>query len=189
MDSVNSIDRLDTIEDRRKFLMNLICFATCIEGLFFFAAFAYVYYLRSKGLLSGLASGTNWVFRDESCHIDFAYKVIDIVREEQPELFDERLNDMIKVMMEEAIQCELTFAQDILSQGLAGLSLKDMKTYLQFIADQRLDRLLIAPQYKVKNPFGFMELQDTQELTNFFERRVSAYQTGVTGDVTFDETF
>lgn len=189
MDSIHELHRLNTIEDRRKFLMNLICFATCIEGLFFFAAFAYVYYLRSKGLLSGLASGTNWVFRDESCHIDFAYKVIEIVRQEEPALFDDRMNDMIKVMMEDAIQCELTFSQDILSQGLAGLSQRDMKTYLQFIADQRLERLYIPAQYKVKNPFGFMELQDTQELTNFFERRVSAYQVGVSGDVTFDEHF
>ena len=34
-----------------------------------------------------------------------------------------------------------------------------------------------------------MELQDVQELSNFFERRVSAYQVGVTGDVAFDEAF
>jgi ribonucleoside-diphosphate reductase beta chain len=189
MDSVNDLEQLNTLEDKRKFLMNLICFATCIEGLFFFGAFAYVYFLRSKGLLNGLASGTNWVFRDESAHIDFAMEVIKVAREEEPALFDDRMNDMIKVMVEEAIQCELTFAQEILSQGLAGLSLKDMKTYLQFIADQRLDRLQIPAVYKVKNPFGFMELQDTQELTNFFERRVSAYQVGVSGDVSFDESF
>ncbi len=189
MDSIHSLESLNTTEDKRKFLMNLICFATCIEGLFFFGAFAYVYYLRSKGLLSGLASGTNWVFRDESCHIDFAMKVIDIVRDEQPELFDERMADMVKVMIEEAIQTELTFAQEFLDSGLPGLSLRDMKTYLQFSGDQRLERLGIPAVYKVKNPFSFMELQDTQELTNFFERRVSAYQVGVTGDVTFDENF
>src|SRR6185503_9657571 len=69
IDSINQLERLETKEDRRKFLLNLICFAACIEGLFFFAAFAYVYFLRSKGLLHGLASGTNWVFRDESCHM------------------------------------------------------------------------------------------------------------------------
>jgi len=34
-----------------------------------------------------------------------------------------------------------------------------------------------------------MELQDVQELSNFFERRVSAYQLGVTGDVSFDDDF
>ena len=64
-----------------------------------------------------------------------------------------------------------------------------MRTYLQYIADLRLERLGIGHQFNVKNPFGFMELQDTQELTNFFERRVAAYQVGVTGNVSFDETF
>jgi ribonucleoside-diphosphate reductase beta chain len=34
-----------------------------------------------------------------------------------------------------------------------------------------------------------MDLQDVQELANFFERRVSAYQVGVTGSVVFDEAF
>lgn len=189
MESVNELDQLNTIEDRRRFLMNLICFATCIEGLFFFGAFAYVYFLRSKGLLNGLATGTNWVFRDESCHIDFAYQVIDIAVREQPELMDSRMRDLVCAMLDEAIQCELLFAKDVLEQGVAGLSLKDMKTYLQFIADQRLERLGIPARYNVKNPFSFMELQDAQELANFFERRVSAYQVSVTGDVSFDEKF
>jgi ribonucleoside-diphosphate reductase beta chain len=72
---------------------------------------------------------------------------------------------------------------------VAGLSAKDMRTYLQFIADQRMARIGIPQQFGVKNPFDFMELQDTQELANFFERRVSAYQMGVSGNVSFDESF
>jgi len=40
-----------------------------------------------------------------------------------------------------------------------------------------------------RNPFPFMDLQDVQELTNFFERRVSAYQVGVQGEVSFDHAF
>ncbi len=189
IDSINELETLETIEDRRKFLMNLICFASCIEGLFFFAAFAYVYFLRSKGLLAGLATGTNWVFRDESMHIAFANEVINTVRKEEPELFNEQMNEMIIQMMEDAIDCEMSFAKDILDQGVAGLSLKDMRQYLEFVADQRLEALHIAPRYNVKNPFSFMELQDMQELANFFERRVSAYQMGVTGAVAFDEAF
>lgn len=189
MDSINELERLETLEDRRKFMMNLICFATCIEGLFFFAAFAYVYFLRSKGLLAGLAAGTNWVFRDESMHIAFATEVIRVARTEEPELFNEQMDDMITQMIEDAIECEMTFAEDILQLGVAGLSIKDMRQYLEYVADMRLESLNIPPRYNVKNPFGFMELQDAQELTNFFERRVSAYQVGVTGQVTFDEAF
>jgi ribonucleoside-diphosphate reductase beta chain len=189
MDSIHDLERLETLEDRRKFLMNLICFAGTIEGLFFFAAFAYVYFLRSKGLLNGLATGTNWVFRDESAHIDFAFKVIDIALEEEPQLFDERMKEMVITMFKEAIDCEMTFASEFLDQGMAGLSSRDMRTYLEYIADTRLERLGIPHQFGAKNPFSFMELQDTQELTNFFERRVAAYQVGVTGNVSFDESF
>ncbi len=189
MDSINDLESLDTIEDRRKFLMNLICFATCIEGLFFFAAFAYVYFLRSKGMLSGLASGTNWVFRDESMHIAFASQVIETVRKEEPELFNEQMQDMVVQMMEDAIDCEMTFAEDLVSNGIAGLSLGDMRQYLEYITDQRLEALNIAPRYNTKNPFSFMELQDMQELANFFEKRVTAYQTGISGQVSFDESF
>lgn len=189
MDSINSLDRIETVEDRRKFLMNLICFANCIEGLFFFAAFAYVYFLRSKGLLAGLATGTNWVFRDESMHIAFASEVVQTARREEPGLFNAQMADMVVQMMEDAIECEMAFAEDILSQGVAGLSVRDMRQYLEFVADQRLEALSIPARYKSKNPFSFMELQDMQELANFFERRVSAYQTGVSGAVSFDESF
>lgn len=189
IDSINTLERLETVEDRRRFLLNMICFAGVVEGLFFFGAFAYVYFLRSKGLLNGLATGTNWVFRDESGHIDFAYQVIDTALQEEPTLFDDRMKDMVIAMFKEAIDCEMAFANDILDHGVAGLSGKDMRTYLEYIADQRMERLGIPHQFNVKNPFGFMELQDTQELTNFFERRVAAYQVGVSGNVSFDESF
>lgn len=189
MDSINKLDKIQTKEDQRKFLMNLTCFSACIEGLFFFAAFAYVYFLRSKGLLAGLATGTNWVFRDESMHIQFANEVILTARKEDPSLFNDQMSEMIVQMIEEAIECEMLFAEDILSMGIAGLSLKDMRQYLEFVADQRLEALHISPRFNTKNPFPFMELQDMQELANFFERRVSAYQIGVSGNVSFDETF
>lgn len=189
IDSVNSLDKLRTKEDRKGFLLNLICFAACIEGLFFFAAFAYVYFLRSRGLLHGLAAGTNWVFRDESCHMNFAFEAINTIRKEDPSLFDKDLEKDIYAMMEDAIACEMVFAEDLLNMGIAGLSIKDMREYLQFVANQRLTALGLPEAYKANNPFQFMELQDVQELTNFFERRVAAYQVGVEGTVSFGEDF
>ncbi|MEZ5373253.1 MAG: ribonucleotide-diphosphate reductase subunit beta [Microthrixaceae bacterium] len=187
--SISELDELRTREDRKAFLLNLICFASCIEGLFFFAAFAYVYFLRSKGLLNGLAGGTNWVFRDESMHMNFALAVIDQVREEEPDLFDDDLEAQVRQMMTEAVECEYAFAEDLLSQGVTGLSLADTREYLQFVADQRLEALGYAPKWGSRNPFGFLDLQDVQELTNFFERTVASYQVGVEGTVGFDDDF
>ena len=189
IDSLSELRRLETGADRRAFLLNLICFAACIEGLFFYGAFAYVYFLRSRGLLNGLASGTNWVFRDESMHMAFAFDVVDTVRAQEPGLFDADLADRVRDMLAEAVECEVQFAADLLGPGLPGLSLASMREYLQHVADRRLTRLQIEPLYGSANPLQFMELQDVQELSNFFERRVSAYQVGVTGQVAFDEDF
>jgi ribonucleoside-diphosphate reductase beta chain len=189
MDEVHHLDQITTSDERRRFLMNLICFATCIEGLFFFAAFAYVYFLRSKGLLNGLADGTNWVFRDESCHMNFALEVVNTVRREEPELFDAQLESDIRAMLRDAVECEYQFAADVLADGVPGMSLGDTREYLQYVADTRLHLLGYHSEFGSKNPFSFMELQDVQGLSNFFERTVSSYQTGISGDVSFDEDF
>lgn len=189
IESLHQIRALDSRERRREFLKNLICFAACVEGLFFFAAFAYVYFLRSRGLLHGLAGGTSWVFRDESAHMAFAFEVIRVVRAEEPSLFDSELEADVRQMLAEAVDCELSFAEDLLGTGIAGLSLGDVRQYLEYVADQRLSALGLEKQYGARNPFSFMDLQDVQEIANFFERRVSAYQVGVSGDVAFDAAF
>ncbi|WP_116070634.1 ribonucleotide-diphosphate reductase subunit beta [Asanoa ferruginea] len=189
IDSVFALRELKTRDDRRAFLLNLICFAACIEGLFFYGAFAYVYFLRSRGLLHGLASGTNWVFRDESMHMAFAFDVVDVVRAEEPDLFDDEMAASVRRMLAEAVDCEAQFAEDLLGGGVPGLSATDMRTYLEHVADRRLAQLGLPELYGAKNPFDFMALQDVQELSNFFERKVSAYQVGVTGSVTFDDDF
>jgi ribonucleoside-diphosphate reductase beta chain len=189
IDSIQELNKIETRTQRRQFLMNLITFAAAVEGLFFFAAFAYVYYLRSRGLLHGLATGTNWVFRDESAHMQFAFEVVKQVREQEPDLFDAELQRDVVQMLEEAVEAETLFAQDLLGEGLAGLSLRDVRSYLEYVADQRLEQLDMPKHYGSKNPLSFMELQDVQELTNFFERRVASYQVGVTGEVTLDGAF
>jgi len=187
--SIGSLTALTTRAERRQFVLNLIAFAACVEGLFFFAAFAYVYFLRSRGRLHGLAAGTSWVFRDESAHMAFAFAVVATVRREEPELFDAELERDVRAMLADAIACETLFAEDLLGSGIAGLSLADVRQYLAYVADQRLATLGFAKQHGAKNPFDFLDLQDVQEVTNFFERRVSAYQVGVVGEVVLDGAF
>jgi ribonucleoside-diphosphate reductase beta chain len=189
MDSLEHVGKLETVADRRAFLLNVICFAACIEGLFFYGAFAYVYFLRSRGLLHGLASGTNWVFRDESMHMAFAFDVVETARREEPDLFDDDLAEQVRQMLTEAVDAEVAFAEDLLAQGVSGLSLNDMRSYLEHVADRRLAQLGLCQMYGSPNPFTFLELQDVQELSNFFERRVSAYQAAVPGNVSFEEDF
>lgn len=192
MDSINELDKLDTDQKKKQFVQNLICFAACVEGLFFFGSFAYVYFLRNKGLLPGLAAATNWVFRDETTHIDAAMAAIQVIREEYPHLFDEQLRRATENMIDEAIEVEMAFCADALSFGVSGISPNMMKDYLMYCADNRLVQLGYPKKYLTKNPFPFMVLQDVQSLTNFFEKRVTEYQKGFSATkqaVVFDEAF
>jgi ribonucleoside-diphosphate reductase beta chain len=189
MDSIQRLDKLETREQRQQFLLNLICFAGCVEGLFFFGAFAYVYFLRSRGLLHGLAGGTNWVFRDESAHMAFAFETVRTIRREEPGLFDADMTRAVSQMFDEAVVCETQFAEDLLGRGVVGLSVSEVRRYLEYCADQRLTTLGLPKLYGTRNPLTFMDLQDVQEVTNFFERRVSAYQVGVVGEVSLDSAF
>lgn len=83
--------------------------------------------------------------------------IIDTVRQEEPDLFDQTLARQIEAMIAEAVEVEMAFVHDMLADRVPG-------------------------RYGSRNPFGFMELQDVQELSNYFERTVSAYQVGVTFD-------
>lgn len=189
IDKLVTIDRIRSQQDKKDVLLGMIVFGCAIEGLFFMGAFAYVYYLRSKGLLPGLGEGTDWVFRDESMHMRFQFGIIDIVRREEPDLFDVELEAQVKTMMEEAIQCEMQFTRDALELGIMGFSEADMLQFLRFSADMRLERLGYSKVYNVTNPFDFMLLQSLQPLVNFFERRVTEYQADTEGTVSFDEDF
>jgi len=192
MDSINEINDLSSEANKRQFILNLICFAACVEGLFFFGSFAYVYYLRSKGLLPGLASATNWVFRDESMHIEATMQVIQQLRAEYPQCFDKAMETQVQAMIDEALDCEMAFCRDALSFGVTGLSSALMRQYLEYVADQRLVSLGFQKKFHCKNPFSFMVLQDVQPLTNFFEKRVTEYQKGLNmrqDAMNFEESF
>ena len=148
IDSINQLTGdSHSRKTRRNFLLNLICFACCIEGLFFFAAFAYVYFLRSRGLLHGLATGTNWVFRDESAHIEFAFEVIRTVREQEPDLFDTIMEASSRGNAEGGGGVRNGFRARRAEPRRQRFSPTDMREYLQYVADRRLEALGIAPVF------------------------------------------
>jgi ribonucleotide reductase beta subunit family protein with ferritin-like domain len=113
---------------------------------------------------------------EEAVHVQFYLTLLDTYLPDH----DERAK---------AFAAELAFARDLCGDGIGGMTAGRMREYLEYVADRRLTRLGLPIRYGTANPFAFMEFQDVQELANFFERRVSAYQVAVEGDVSFDEAF
>ncbi len=92
------------------------------RGLFFFGAFAYVYFLRLAGSAARARRSDQLGVRDESADMSFAFEVIRTVRREQPELFDAEWATAVREMISSAVDCEALFAEDVLSGGVVGMT-------------------------------------------------------------------
>ena len=172
---------IDSVDD---YATRLVAFA-CVEGIFFSGSFCAIYWVKKRGLLPGLTFSNELISRDESLHTEFA---VALYHKLQNKLTD----DAIIAIIKEAVDIETEFICEALPCALIGMNARDMKQYIQFVADRLAVQLGLSKIYKVTNPFDFMELISLEGKTNFFEKKVSEYSKPMNQDaskITFDEEF
>ncbi len=165
----------------QKFLENIIVFSLIMEGIFFYSAFAVMFSFQRQGKLIGSAEQIQYIMRDESQHLNFGIELVNTIKQEQPELWTEEFQQKIIALVKQAVALEYTFAADCFPKGIMGMNADGFKKYIEHIADRRLQRIGLPAQYGSPNPFPWMsEAIDLSKEKNFFETRVTEYQTGGT---------
>lgn len=161
-------------------IKNMVSQYIVMEGIFFYCGFASVLSMGRRNKMPGVCEQFQYILRDESVHLNFGVDTINQIRIENPELFDAQLMADIKQMIISGTLLEIAFAYDTAPRGILGYNASSMEDYLKFIADRRLEQLGIAPFFNIKNnPFQWMsEMMDLRKEKNFFETRVTDYQTG-----------
>jgi len=150
------------------FAERLIAFAA-VEGIFFSGSFAAIFWLKKRGLMPGLTFSNELISRDEGLHCDFACLLFSLLK-------NRPLQETIIKIITEAVTIEQEFLTEALPVSLIGMNADLMKQYIEFVADRLLVALGCPKEYKVENPFDFMDLISLQGKTNFFEKRVGEYQ-------------
>lgn len=168
---------MEWISSKKSFAHRLIAFCA-IEGIFFSGSFCAIYWLKKRGLMSGLCTSNEFISRDEGLHCQFAVLMHSLLNE------DEQLDAAtITQIITEAVAIEKEFILDAIPVALIGMNSESMSQYIEFVADHWLQQLGADAYYKTKNPFEWMELISLEGKTNFFEKRVSEYQRpGVLGE-------
>ena len=182
-------------------LTRLIAFGL-VEGLFFAGSFCAIYYFRKRGLLPGLALSNDWIARDEGMHFSFSALMFKILRDKfnNNSLTDTDLLDVnlitgnvaqseFEEIVREAVSFEKEFVQEALPVDLIGMNANLMSQYIEAVADRIADLFEFERVYNTKNPFDFMRALDVQNVTNFFEKRVSEYQRPTDRVLSFDDVF
>jgi ribonucleoside-diphosphate reductase beta chain len=169
-----------TIETDKALLKNLIAFYCCLEGIFFYCGFTQILSMGRRNKMTGTSEQFQYILRDESMHLNFGIDMINQIKIENPQLWDDAMKREATQMILQATQLEIEYARDTMPRGVLGMNAVMMEEYLQFIANRRLVQIGLPEQFKgVKNPFPWMsEIMDLRKEKNFFETRVIEYQTG-----------
>ncbi len=169
-----------TEETDKQLLKNLIAFYCVLEGIFFYCGFTQILSMGRRNKMTGTAEQFQYILRDESMHVNFGIDVINQIKIENPNLWDEQMKSDAAQMILEGTELEIQYARDTMPRGVLGMNASMMEEYLKFIANRRLTQLGLDEEFTgVTNPFPWMsEIIDLRKEKNFFETRVTEYQVG-----------
>jgi len=168
----------DTTEGAQKFLENLIGFYIIMEGIFFYSGFVMILSFHRQNKMTGIGEQFQYILRDETIHLNFGIDLINGIKAENPDLWTPDFQKHIIDLIHKAVDLEIQYAEDCLPRGILGLTAPMFREYVQYIANRRLERIGLEPQFKgARNPFPWMsETIDLGKEKNFFETRVTEYQ-------------
>jgi ribonucleoside-diphosphate reductase beta chain len=170
--------KTDTTEGVQKFVHDLIGYYVIMEGIFFYAGFVMMLSFARQNKMVGVAEQFQYILRDESVHLAFGADVINTIIDEHPEIWTPSFQKEISKNIEEAVALEVKYAEDCMPRGILGLNAESVSSYVRHIADRRLERIRLPKVYGDANPFPWMsEIMDLKKEKNFFETRVTEYQT------------
>ncbi|MCI0399958.1 MAG: ribonucleotide-diphosphate reductase subunit beta [Gammaproteobacteria bacterium] len=171
-----------TPEDDQRLLRDLIAFYVIFEGIFFYVGFVQVLSMGRRNKMTGVAEQFQYILRDESMHMNFGIDVINQIKIENPHLWTEDFKKHAVGMIRDGVELEIRYAHDTMPRGVLGLNANMFTEYLHFVANRRCAQIGLPEQFPgAVNPFPWMsEMMDLKKEKNFFETRVTEYQTGGT---------
>lgn len=169
-----------TPETDQRLLRDLIAFYVIFEGIFFYVGFTQILSMGRRNKMTGTAEQFQYILRDESMHMNFGIDVINQIKIENPDLWNQEFQQEMIKLIKEAVEIEIQYAHDTMARGVLGLNANMFEEYLKYIANRRCNQINLPEQYPgVQNPFPWMsEILDLKKEKNFFETRVTEYQTG-----------
>ncbi len=151
-----------------------------LEGIYFFSAFLIFYVLKRNNKMPGSGEIIQFINRDEDMHLRLFVHITNTIRQEQPELWTPEFQERIIQNIRDAIEMEYAWGASCIREGILGLTPENLREYLQFVGDMRLQSIGLPKLWNSKNPFPWIDefTQGSMIEVNFFEGTIREYQTG-----------
>ena len=179
------------VETPKAIAITLAVFGAFTEGLQLFASFAILLNFQRFNKMKGMGQIVTWSVRDETLHTNSMIKLFRTFIQEYPDIWTEELRSEIYEACATIVHFEDAFIDLAFEVGdVQGLTAREVKKYIRYIADRRLLQLGLKEIYMVEeNPLPWLdEILNGVEFANFFENRVTEYSKAATVG-TWDDVF
>ena len=158
-------------------------FSAFTEGVQLFASFAILLNFPRHNKMKGMGQIITWSVRDETLHCNSMIRLLNEFIKENPEIWTDKLKKEIYEACSIAVAQEDAFIDLAFEMGpLENLKAEEVKQYIRWIANRRLEQLGLQAKYKVdKNPLLWLDaILNAVEHMNFFEGRSTEYSKAAT---------
>jgi len=168
---------VNTVED---LAMNLGVFGGFMEGVSLFASFAILMNFPRLGKLRGVGQIVTWSIRDETLHSQAVCELFRDLIGENRHLWKEPLQSKLYEACDAMVKLEDHFIDTCFAMGpVQGLTPEEVKQYVRYTADKKLNELMLDKIYNEPNPLEWLDIMvNAKEHTNFFENRATEYAKG-----------
>lgn len=174
------------INDEAEVARSLAAFSGFTEGLQLMSTFAILMNfargdLPSGARMKGMNQIVTWSIRDESLHVESMSRLFRVYIEEHPHLWTPQLQAELQGIARKMVELEDAFIDLAFAEGgIEGLTPEEVKQYIRYIADRRLQGLGLDPIFGIeKNPLVWLDyMMSGVEHANFFENRATEYAKG-----------
>jgi len=169
-------------DSKKQYLYALILFTLFVENVSLFSQFYVInWFARFKNVLKDTDQQVKYTRNEENIHAMVGARLINTIRAEYPELFDEELIERIKGEAEEAFKAESKII-DWMVNGIdeEGLSANTLKEFVKHRINESLEMIALTPVFdvdkkEIAGTIWFEEELLGNSMSDFFHNRPVEY--------------
>ncbi|MAN28454.1 MULTISPECIES: ribonucleotide-diphosphate reductase subunit beta [Mesonia] len=182
-------------EDNKQYVVSLIMFSILIENVSLFSQFAIILsFTRFKGLMKNVSNVIAWTSVDEQIHANAGIYLVNKIKEEYPDFFDEETLAHIRATVKHSLEVESNILDWIFENGeLENIKKKDLLNFMKFRIDDSMEKIGMDKIYHITAeeyaPMRWFEEEVfANSLDDFFAKRPVDY-TKHDKSITADDLF
>lgn len=168
--------------DKRGYALALIIFALFIENVSLFSQFAIILsFYKFNGVMKNISNVIAWTSAEEAIHANAGIHLFNIIKEENPEIFDDDMKEIIIKAAKKSILVESEILDWIFEKGqIPNCSKEQLIAFMQDRINTSVKSIginkIFSPDKKlVKSMKWFQEEINTEAHDDFFAVRPTEY--------------